>query len=140
MNLFRSKKAASLTATNDSGSGRLKDYRYDLIPVNKRVIIQLAGSDEFQDEISALADQGELQAFVSRRTIEEERTDAPVAVRIFTNSRMSGVVGFVPRGLENVVLETLPRLENAGKPARIPAVAVSSKHGLRVNLLMGATR
>jgi hypothetical protein len=82
----------------------------------------------------------ELQAFVARRTPEEERTDAPLPVRFFVESRMTSIVGFVPPGLEPVVFEAMTRLENAGKSTRIPAEVVSTKHGYRVNLIMGLTR
>jgi hypothetical protein len=103
-------------------------------------VLQLAGSDPFQDEIARVAQAHPLEAFISKRTVEEERTDAPVAVRFFVESRMSGPVGYVPRGLEAVVLEAVSRLETAGRNTRIPAEIVKGRHGLRVNLLMGQTR
>jgi hypothetical protein len=53
---------------------------------------------------------------------------------------MSGVVGYVPRGLEPVILETLARLDAAGRSTRVPAEISATKHGLRVTLLMGSTR
>jgi hypothetical protein len=124
----------------DAGSGNYNQYKYDLVPSNKRVVMQLAGSDPAQDEIARVAGSQPLEAFISKRTVEEERTDAPVAVRFFVDSRMSGVVGFVPRGLESIALETLARLERAGRNTRIPAEIVKTRHGLRVNLLMGQTR
>ena len=127
-------------AGND-GSGRYNDYLYDLVPKNKRVRMVLAGSDEFQDEISRVEASGaDYEAFVARRTAEEERTDAPFAVRLFSESRMSSIVGYAPRGLEPVVLETLNRLEAAGRSTRIPASIVRGRGGLRVQLLLGLTR
>ena len=127
-------------AGND-GSGKYNDYLYDLAPKNKRVRMTLAGSDEFQDEIARIQSSGlDYQAFVARRTIEEERTDAPLEVRFFSESRMSSLVGYAPRGLEPVVLETLNRLEAAGRPARIPARIVKGRGGLRVELLLGETK
>ena len=124
----------------DAGSGSYNQYKYNLIPSNKRVVMQLAGSDPFQDEIDRVIGSSPLEAFVARRTVEEERTDAPVPVRFFVQQRMTGIVGYVPRGLEAVVLEALNRLDNAGRNTRIPAEIVKSRHGLRVNLLMGQTR
>jgi hypothetical protein len=126
-------------AKTDAGSGRLKDYKYSLLPNNGKVIIQLAGSDAYQDELAALIGEESLQSFVAPRTIEEERTDAPMPVRFFTGRRMSGIVGWVPRGLEPAVIEALARLENASDK-RIPIEIVKRKGKLRVNLLMGATR
>lgn len=127
-------------AGND-GSGTYNDYLYDLVPKNKRVRMTLAGSDEFQDEIRRVASSGAaFEAFVARRTIEQERTDAPLEVRFFSESRMSSLVGYAPRGLEPIVLETLNRLEAAGKSTRIPAEIVKGRGGLRVELLLGLTR
>jgi hypothetical protein len=124
---------------NDDGKGKLGQYRYDLIPANARVTMTLAGSNPFQDELAKFATSGELQAFVATRTVEEERTDAPVAVRVFADSRMSGIVGYVPRGLEAVVFEALARLEKIGKN-RIPGTVERTRAGLRFVLLMGKTR
>lgn len=124
---------------NDDGTGKLGQYKYDLVPANRRVTMTLAGSDPFQDELAKFASAGEVQAFVARRSPEEERTDAPVAVRVFADSRMSGIVGFVPRGLEAVVFEALARLENVGK-TRIPGTVRRTRAGLRFVLLMGMTR
>ncbi|HEY5319963.1 MAG TPA: hypothetical protein VIJ76_03710 [Galbitalea sp.] len=137
---FERKDDTGEFAKGDVGSGKLKDYRYNLIPNNKRVTIQLAGSDEGQDDLRELANESDLLAFIAPRTIEEERTDAPVPVRFFTGRRMSGVVGWVPRGLESVVIEAIARLESNGKTTRIPAEIVTIKGKLRVNLLMGETR
>ncbi len=127
-------------AKSDAGSGDLKQYKFDLLPANKNVTMQLAGSDPFQDELQKWADFDELQAFISPRTLEEERTDAPVAVRFFVDSRMTGIVGYVPRGLEAPALEALVRLGNAGRSTRIPAQITRTRNGLRVTLLMGLTR
>ena len=139
-NIFRPGSASSVHPKNDSGSGDWKDYGYDLIPTNRNTTIQLAESNDHQDELAALLDVEELQAFVARRTIEEERVDAPLPIRFFVDSRMTGVVGLVPRGLEPVVFEAVSRLEAAGRSTRIPATVVKTRHGLRVNLLMGKTR
>jgi hypothetical protein len=124
---------------SDAGTGKLNDYRYDLVPKNRRVTMVLAGSDPAQEELERLATSTELQAFISKRTTEEERTDAPVAVRFFVDSRMTGIVGYVPRGLESPVFEALTRLERDGK-TRIPANITKTRKGLRVALLMGLTR
>jgi hypothetical protein len=126
----------------DRGSGSLKDYAYNLVPRSRKTVIRLAGSDGYQDELRTINenDDGELETAISHRTIEEERVDAPIEVRLFTGRRVSGVVGIVPRGLEPAIEEALTRLENAGKKARIPVNLVSTRNGLRVDLLMGATR
>jgi hypothetical protein len=139
-NIFAKQPTASDYPKTDSGSGQLKEYGYDLIPLKKATVIQLAGSDEHQEVLKALVDVENVQAFVAPRTAEEERTDAPVPVRFFVESRMTSIVGMVPRGLEPAVLEALVRLEKAGQSTRIPAAVVSTKNGFRVNLLMGATR
>jgi len=139
-NFFAKPSDASAYPKTDSGSGQLKEYGYDLIPLKKSTVIQLAGSAEHQDVLSGLVESENIQAFIAPRTIEEERTDSPVPVRFFVDSRMTSVVGMVPRGLEPAVLEALVRLEKAGKSTRIPAAVISTKNGFRVNLLMGATR
>ena len=123
----------------DAGRGSLNDYRYDLIPAKRTTTMRLAGSDPFQAELAEFAGQ-EVQLFFAKRTIEEERTDAPLPARIFAERRMSGIVGYIPRGLEPVIFEAISRLENAGRLARIPGVVASTRHGLRVDLLMGQTR
>ncbi|MDM4762592.1 hypothetical protein QT381_06195 [Galbitalea sp. SE-J8] len=124
----------------DAGAGSLRDYRYDLVPANRRVTMTLAGSDPAQEEIARIATLGEPRAFVGKRTIEEERTDAPVAVRIFSDRSMSGVVGYVPRGLESVVLEAVARLERSGEDSRLPVKLTRTRRGWRVVLLLGLTR
>jgi hypothetical protein len=139
-NIFSSKPETGGASKFDAGSGDWKHYRYDLLPRNRHVVIQLAESDPHQDELTRWAEYDELQAFIAPRTAEDERTDAPIAVRFFVDSRMTPIVGMVPRGLEPVVLEAVSRLEKAGRSTRIPANVVSTRHGLRVNLLMGETR
>ncbi|TBN56434.1 hypothetical protein EYE40_02920 [Glaciihabitans arcticus] len=125
----------------NAGSGSYNNYLYDLVPKNKRVRMTLAGSDEFQDEITRVEASGNhYEAFITKRTLDEERTDAPLAVRFFSESRMSSIVGFAPRGMEPIVLEALNRLEAAGKSTRIPAEIVKGRGGLRVELLLGLTR
>ena len=124
---------------SDSGSGKLGDYKYNLVPANKRVTIRLADSDPYQEELASLEGEENLLTFIAPRTIEEERTDAPMPVRFFTGRRMSGVVGFVPRGLEPAVIEALARIEDRSVN-RIPATIVKKGGALRVVLLMGDTR
>lgn len=124
----------------DAGSGRLDQYRYNLVPNNKNVTMQLAVSDPHQNELARLQGMAELQAFIAKRTLEEERTDAPLPVRFLVDGRMSEIVGYAPRGLESVVFEAIARLESAGRSPRIPAEVVKTRNGLRVNLLMGETR
>jgi hypothetical protein len=140
-NLFRRAKASGEYPKSDAGSGSLDQYAFDLVPKNDRVTMRLAGSDPCQDELARVRDSGAdaFEAFFAARTLDEERTDAAMPARIFTNSRMSGIVGYVPRGLEPAVLEAQTRLEAAGRSTRIPAHIVATRHGLRVTLLMGAT-
>jgi hypothetical protein len=126
---------------NDRGAGSFGSYRYDLIPANKRVTLRLADSNPYQSELQKIVEAGgDLETAMSRRSVEEERTDAPMIVRLFTGSRVSGVVGVVPRGLESVVDEALSRLDKKGQKVRIPARVVKTRSGLRVDLLMGLTR
>lgn len=124
----------------DSGSGSLDDYAFDLIPRNNRVTMRLAGSDPYQADLATLIGETELTTAGGQRTLEDERTDAPTHIRLFTGTKVTGVVGTVPRGLEAVVSETLSRLEQAGKKPRIPVRVVQTRHGIRVELLMGQTR
>ncbi|NQX15800.1 hypothetical protein [Rathayibacter sp. VKM Ac-2857] len=128
----------------DRGSGKLDDYDYELRPKSKRgdTLLGVADSLPHQDELARVHALGEeeITAVIPRRTIEEERTDAPMPVRLFANHRPSDLVGYVPRGLENVVEAALARLTEAGKQPRIPARIVKSKGGLRVQLLMHETR
>ena len=127
---------------NDRGTGALTEYRFDLIPRSSKTRIQLAGSDPFQDELRTALDENgtDVHTAGGQRTIDEERTDAPMELRLFLGRRVSGVVGIVPRGLEPAVVEALGRLERANKPLRIPAKIVTTRHGLRVELLMGETK
>jgi hypothetical protein len=124
---------------SDSGQGKLGDYKYNLVPANKRVTIRLADSDPYQDELASLLDEENLLTFIAARTIEEERVDAPMPVRFFTGRRMSGIVGYVPRGLEPAVIEALARIEDRSNN-RIPAVIIKKGGQLRVVLQMGDTR
>jgi hypothetical protein len=127
---------------NDRGSGSLNDYGFNLSPRNRRKTLRLAGSNEYQQELQRIVDEdpGQLVTAGGRRTMEEERVDAPMPLRLFTGNRVSDVVGIVPRGLEPVVEAAVVRLEEAGKPPRIPVVVVKTRGGLRVDLLMGETR
>lgn len=125
---------------SDSGSGSLDDYQYGLQPKNTRVVIRLAGSDPYQAELASLLGESELATAGGQRSIEEERTDAPMPVRLFTGTKVTGVVGTVPRGLEAAVSEALSRLEQRGEKQRIPARIVQTKAGVRVELQVGLTR
>jgi hypothetical protein len=123
----------------DLGKGSFDDYGYDLTPKNKKVTITLAESDPRQDELRAIVENRDDQAetAISPRTIEQERVDAPIEVRLFTGRRVSGVVGNIPRGLESVIDETLRRLDDRGEKVRIPVAIVGKPGALRVQLLMG---
>lgn len=123
----------------DAGLGSLDDYRFDLTPKSGRTVIRLAGCDPHQDDITAADTAQQLEAVIARRTLDEERIDAPMLVRLFADGRLLGPVGQVPRGLEGVVNEAISRLEMSGRKPRIPADVARSRHGLRVDLLIGRT-
>ncbi len=127
---------------DDGGRGTLDDYDYNLRPKRSDTVIRLAESDPHQEEIVRMLDLGVEEVFtvISRRGVEEERTDAPMPVRLFAGGRMSGVVGIVPRGLEAPVDDALGRVAESGKPARIPASIEATRHGLRVDVMIGVTR
>ena len=127
---------------NDRGKGSMSDYRGVLEPANSRVLIRLAGSNRYQAELAgilALGAEG-LETATTRRTLDQERIDAPIEVRLFTGTRVSGPVGWVPRGLESVIDETLARLDVRGKKQRIPVAIVKKGGRYRVDLLVGLTR
>jgi hypothetical protein len=143
MGLFRSRGGDPAMPKGDRGTGSLDDYGYDLTAKNARVTMRLSGSDPYQDELRRAmesADDVEPTTAVSARTLEGERVDAEIPVRLFLGTRVSGVVGTVPRGLESIVDETLRRLEDRGDKPRIPVTIVETRDGLRVELRMGAVR
>lgn len=138
--LFRRRGGDTEFPKGDQGRGSLDDYKFDLLPSNGHVTIRLANSDPYQEAIER-ADEAELlETAIARRTEEEERTDAPMTVRLFADGRVVGPVGRVPRGLEAVVSEAISRLEMTGRKQRIPVEVVRTRQGLRVDLLMGRTR
>ena len=127
----------------DRGSGSFNDYVGVLVPKNAKVIIRLANSDPCQEELEALAveDPQTLTTATPARSIDDERVDAPIEVRIFSGRRVSGVVGTVPRGLESVYDEAVRRLDGRGAKPRIPVeVVLTKRHGYRIDLLMGQTK
>jgi hypothetical protein len=127
---------------HDRGSGSFDDYIGVLVPKNKNVTIRLAGSDACQDELAVLAAEPEdsLTTATPARSVDDERVDAPIEVRIFASRRVSGVVGVVPRGLESVYDEAVRRLDGRGDKPRIPVKVVATKrHGYRLDLLIGLT-
>lgn len=127
---------------HDRGAGSFDDYRYDLIPKNRDITLRLADATPHQDEIAALAadDPEALFTATPARTLDQERVDAPIEVRVFSGRRVTGVVGVVPRGLESVYDEAVRRLDGRGDKPRIPVRAVQTKHGWRVDLLVGRTK
>lgn len=127
---------------NDRGKGSFSQYRYGLMPNNARVRLRLAASNAYQRELQEILDSGAspLETAFSRRSQQEDSVDAPIEVRLFTGTRVSGPVGFIPRGLESIVDEALSRLDLNARKQRIPAVIVRSGGRLRVELLMGQTR
>jgi hypothetical protein len=127
---------------NDLGKGSLNQFRGVLVPVNARVRIRLAGSNQFQQELKQISDSGDAQltTATARRTQQQEGADAEIEVRLFTGSRVTGPVGFVPRGLESVMDEALSRLDISGQNQRIPVEIVRKRGLFRVELLIGLTR
>lgn len=143
MGLFGSRRGVDTSfPKEDRGFGSFDDYVYNLEPRSKRTTMTLANSNPYQDELRELAQSNAetIETAISPRTLEQERVDAPIEVRLFTGRRVSGVVGSVPRGLESVIDENLRRLDIKGVKARIPARIDKTRDGYRVVLLMGATR
>ena len=138
--LFRRRGGDPEFPKGDRGRGSLDDYKFDLLPAKAGTTIRLAGSDPHQDLLRDLVGVEPAETAIARRTPEEERTDAPLVVRIFVDGRIVGPVGRVPRGLESAVNEALSRLDMAGRKPRIPVQIVATKQGVRVDLLMGETR
>ncbi len=126
----------------DRGNGSFNDYGYDLVAKNKRITIVLAGSSAYQDELAAVLESGDsaIETAMPARTIEQERVDAEIEVRLFSGRRVSGVVGVVPRGLESVVDENVRRLDGRGDKPRIPVRITGKPGSYRVELQMGAIR
>jgi len=128
---------------DDRGSGSFDDYAGVLEPKKKNVTIRLADSARHQEELAVLAaeDAETLTTATPARSIDDERVDAPIEVRIFSGRRVSGVVGVVPRGLESIYDEAVRRLDGRGNKPRIPvAVVQTKKHGYRLDLLIGETK
>ena len=127
---------------SDRGIGNFDDYDFALAAKNKNVTMVLAGSDPYQDEIRSVSESeaDRIETAISPRSIEQERTDEPIVVRLFTGRRVSGPVGSIPRGLESVVDETLRRLEDTTGKSRIPVRILHKRGVYRVELLMGAVR
>lgn len=126
----------------DRGSGSFDDYVGVLVPKNAKVTLRLANSDPYQDELAALAaeEPESLSTATPARTLDQERVDAPIEVRIFSGRRVSGPVGFVPRGLESLYDEAVRRLDSRGAKPRIPVAIVQTKNGYRLDLLIGQTK
>lgn len=143
MGLFGSKRGIDTSfPKEDRGFGSFDDYVYNLEPKSKRTTMVLAGSDPHQDELREIAESGAetIETAISPRTLEQERVDAPIEVRLFTGRRVSGVVGSVPRGLESVIDENLRRLDIKGLKQRIPVRIEKRREGYRVVLLMGSLK
>jgi hypothetical protein len=143
MALFRRRGTDESLPKHDRGLGSLDDYGYDLVAKKAGTTMRLAGSDEHQDELrTALetAADAEITTAVSARTLEGERVDAAIPVRLFLGTRVSGVIGSIPRGLESVLDENLRRLEDRGDKPRIPVEIVETRQGLRVDVRFGAVR
>lgn len=132
-------RAPGVPDRHDVGAGSLADYTYGLFPRFTNVILRIAGSMPFQEELQQLFDAPSppQEAFIERRRPAEDRVDAPMPVRLWTGSELSGIVGYVPRGLEAPIDACLGRLSDRGKGPRIPCSIVATRHGLRVELGMG---
>lgn len=142
MALWKSRGTDDSLPKNDRGAGSFSDYGYDLAAKNGRVTLRLADSDPHQDTLKGILDAGpdEITTAVPARSLDEERIDAPIEVRLFAGSRVSGVVGVVPRGLESIVDDNIRRLDDRGDKPRIPVSLVETRHGIRVDLRMGDIR
>lgn len=144
MAIFGSKRRGTDVSfpKSDRGMGHFDDYNFGLIARNKSITIVLAGSDQYQEELRVTFDSGDAEIFtaITPRTLDQERTDDPIVVRLFTGRRVSGPVGSIPRGLESVVDETLRRLDDTVGTARIPVRVLNKRGVYRVELLMGAVR
>jgi len=127
---------------DDRGTDSLDGYDYDLVPRKREHTLRLGNATPHQDEIAALADEDGalLTTATPARTLDQERVDAPIEVRLFSGRRVSGVVGVVPRGLEGVYDEAVRRLDGRGDKPRIPVTLVQTKKGWRVDLVIGASR
>jgi len=85
--LFRRRQGDPDYPKEDRGRGSLDDYKFDLVPSSSRVTIRLAGSDPHQDVLRDVADATVVETAIARRTDDEERTDAPMPVRLFAGTR-----------------------------------------------------
>ncbi len=126
----------------DRGAGSFNDYGYGLIARNRRIRMLLEASDPYQDELrEILATSGaRAETAMSPRSREQEAVDAPMEVRLFTDRRVIGPVGRVPRGLESIVEENLRLLGDVTGNTRIPVEIVRKGSKLRVALLLGQLR
>lgn len=130
---------------NDRGAAKFDDYDYDLVPRKRDVTMRLAASDPHQELLSTLwsevgDDLDSLVTATPARTLDLERVDSPIEVRLFSGRSVTGVVGRVPRGFEGVYDEAVRRLDDRGDKPRIPVGLVRTRAGFRVNLLIGMTR
>jgi hypothetical protein len=130
---------------NDRGAAKYDDYDYDLVPRKRDVTMRLAASDPHQELLSTLwsevgDDLDSLDTATPARTLDLERVDSPIEVRLFSGRSVTGVVGRVPRGFEGVYDDAVHRLDDRGDKPRIPVGLVRTKVGFRVNLLIGMTR
>lgn len=130
---------------NDRGAAKFDDYDYDLVPRKRDVTMRLAASDPHQELLSTLwsevgDDLDSLVTATPARTLNLERVDSPIEVRLFSGRSVTGVVGRVPRGFEGVYDDAVRRLDGRGDKPRIPVGLVRTKAGFRVNLLIGMTR
>jgi hypothetical protein len=130
---------------NDRGAAKLDDYDYELVPKKRSLTMRLAASDPHGELLASLWDEvgDDVESLVTAtppRTLDLERVDAPIEVRLFSGRSVTGVVGRVPRGFEAVYDDAVRRLDARGDKPRIPVGLVRTKAGFRVDLLIGLTR
>lgn len=115
------------------------------MPKKRDLTMRPAASDPHQDALADLfalfkADEDALVTATPARTLDLERVDSPIEVRLFSGRSVTGVIGRVPRGFEGVYDEAVRRLDCRGDKPRIPVGLVRTKAGIRVDLLIGMTR
>ncbi|MGY6498958.1 MAG: hypothetical protein ACXIUP_12110, partial [Microcella sp.] len=116
----------------DRGAAKLDDYDYELVPKKRDLTMRLAASDPHQELLTELfsvyeADEDALVTATPARTIDLERVDAPIEVRLFSGRGVTGVVGRVPRTFEGVYDDAIRRLDDRGDKPRIPVAIVRTR-------------
>ena len=131
MAFFQKRGTDESLPRNDRGRGSFDDYSYGLSAKNAKVTMTLANSDPFQDELRTILESGETNAetAISPRSMEQERVDAPIEVRLFTGRRVSGVVGSTPEALVRVGSELVAVAEGDPALARVVELRALGRAG-----------